>query len=81
MIVLAKVLDAGQLLEVVEASAIAGIGVCVAFSLVIRGAVRAGERRQQGQPVVASAYALMATLALLVCFGAIAFAVTVMLSK
>ena len=81
MIVLAKVLDVGQLLEVVEASMIAGIGVCIAFSLVIRGAVRAGERRQQSRPVAAGAYATLATLALLACLGAVVFGVSTMLSK
>ena len=81
MIVATKILDVGQLAQVVEAALIAGIGVSVAFSLVIRGAVRAGEHRQQSQPLRAGAYALMATLSLLAVLGAIAFAVTVMLSK
>jgi hypothetical protein len=77
----ASVLDAGQLLEVVEAALIAGVGVCIAFSLVIRGSVRANERRQASRPVAAGAYATLATVALLACFAAIAFGVSVMLSK
>lgn len=82
MIALAtKVLDIGQLAQVVEAALIAGIGVSIAFSLVIRGAVRAGEHRQRSQPIAATAYAAMATIAMLACLGAIVFAVTVMLSK
>jgi uncharacterized membrane protein YjgN (DUF898 family) len=80
MIPATKILDVGQLAQVVEAALIAGIGVSIAFSLVIRGAVRAGEHRQS-RPLRAGAYALMATVALLAVFGAIAFAVTVMLTK
>jgi hypothetical protein len=76
-----KVLDVGQLLQVVEAALIAGVSVSIAFSLVIRGAVRAGERRQRRQPLAATGYTLLATLALLFCFAAIAFGVSVMLSK
>jgi hypothetical protein len=79
--ILAKIVDAGQLLEVVEASALAGVGVCLAFSLVIRGAVRAGERRQQSRPLVAGAYATMAVVALLACLAAIGIGVSTMLSK
>lgn len=80
MILATKILDIGQLAQVVEAALIAGIGVSIAFSLVIRGAVRASEHRQ-ARPFAASAYALMAVLGMLVCLGAIVFGVTTMLSK
>jgi hypothetical protein len=76
----ASVVDFGQLLEVVEASLIAGIGISVAFSLVIRGAVRAAEHRH-ARPFAAGAHALTAVLAMLVCLGAIVFGVSTMLSK
>ncbi len=76
-----KILDVGQLAQVIEAALIAGVGVSIAFSFVIRGAVRAGEHRQQAQMVRAGAYVLLATISLLAVLGAIAFAVTVMLSK
>ncbi|MGB2712221.1 MAG: hypothetical protein WBC33_11975 [Conexibacter sp.] len=81
MILASEVIDAGQLAQVVEAAVIAGIGVCIAFSLVIRGAVRADEHRQRSRPLAAGAYAVLATLALLACLGAIALGVSVMLSK
>lgn len=76
-----KILDVGQLAQVVETALIAGIGVSIAFSLVIRGAVRASEHRAQSQVARASAYALLSTVAFLAVLGAIAFGVTVMLSK
>lgn len=74
------VLDVGQLAQVVEVALIAGIGVSLAFSLVIRGAVRAGEHRQS-RPLLAGVHALLATLALLAVLAAIAFGVSTMLSK
>lgn len=76
----AAVLDIGQLAQVIEASLLAGIGVSIAFSLVIRGTVRASEQRQT-HPLAAGLHALMAVLALLACLGAIVFGVSVMLTK
>lgn len=81
MIALAtKVFDVGQLAQVVEAGLIAGVGISLAFSLVIRGAVRASEYRQS-RPVAAGLHALMATVAMLVVLAAIVFGVSVMLTK
>ena len=77
---LASVVDLGQLLEVVEASLIAGIGISIAFSLVIRGAVRASEHRQT-RPFSAGVHAALALVALLACLAAIVFGVSTMLSK
>jgi uncharacterized iron-regulated membrane protein len=76
----ASVLDVGQLAQVIEASLIAGVGVSLAFSLVIRGAVRASEHRQT-RPLSAGLHALLAVIALLACLAAIVFGVSVMLSK
>lgn len=76
----AVVLDIGQLAQVIEASLIAGIGVSIAFSLVIRGTVRATEQRQT-HPLAAGLHALMAVIGLLFCLAAIVFGVSVMLSK
>jgi len=75
-----KIVDLGQLAQVVEVALVAGIGVSLAFSLVIRGAVRAGEHRRT-RPVVAGAHALLAAVGLLVVLAAIVFGVSTMLSK
>jgi hypothetical protein len=75
-----KILDVSQLAQVVEAALIAGVGISLAFSLVIRGAVRAAEHRHE-RPFAAGLHALLATLAMLVCLGAIVFGVSTMLSK
>jgi hypothetical protein len=75
-----KIVDFGQLAQVVYVALIAGIGVSLAFSLVIRGAVRAGEHRHT-RPFAAGAHALVAVLGMLVVLAAISFGVSSMLSK
>ena len=75
-----KIVDFGQLAQVVYVSLIAGVGVSLAFSIVIRGAVRAGEHRRT-RPAVAAAHALMAGVGLLIVLAAIVFGVSTMLSK
>ncbi len=77
----AKIVDWGQLLEVVEAGAIAGIGITVAFSLLILGAVRFGEARQESRHGASIAHGTLALLAMAVCLGAIVFGVSTMLTK
>jgi hypothetical protein len=77
----AVIVDLEQLVEVVEAAVIAGVGVSIVFSLVIFGAVRAGEYRAQSRPLAAGAHALLAAVALIACFASIVFGVSVMLSK
>jgi hypothetical protein len=75
-----KIVDFGQLAQVVYVALIAGVGVSLAFSLVIRGAVRAGEHRRS-RPVVAGAHALLAVAGMLVVLAAVVFGVSTMLSK
>ncbi len=75
-----KIVDVGQLAQVIYVALIAGVVVSLAFSLVIRGAVRAGEHRRT-RPVLAGVHALLATVGMLVVAGAIVFGVSVMLSK
>jgi hypothetical protein len=77
----ATVVDWSQLLRVVEAGLVAGVGVSVAFSLLILGALRAGESRQQQRPIAALSYGALATLGLVVCVGAVVFGVSTMLAK
>jgi len=75
-----KVVDVGQLAQVIYVALIAGLAVSLAFSLVIRGAVRAGEHRRT-RPLLAAVHALLASAGLLVVAGAIVFGISVMLSK
>jgi uncharacterized iron-regulated membrane protein len=75
-----KILDVDQLAQVIYIALIAGVAVSFAFSLVIRGAVRAGEHRRS-RPILAGAHALLAALGLLVVAAAIVYGISVMLSK
>jgi len=79
-VVATKIVDVGQLAQVVEVALVAGIGVSLAFSLVIRGAVRASEHRHS-RPLAAGAHALLAVAGMLAVLAAIAFGVSTMLSK
>ncbi len=75
-----KVVDVGQLAQVIYVALIAGLVISVAFSLVICGAVRAGEHGR-ARPVRAGVHAVLATLGLLVVAAAIVYGISVMLSK
>ncbi len=77
----AKIVDWGQLLEVVEAGLIAGIGITIAFSLLILGAVRATEARSESRTVSMVLHGALAAFALSVCLGAVVFGVSTMLTK
>jgi hypothetical protein len=73
--------DWGQLLEVIEAGLIAGVGISIAFSLVIFGMVRAAEAQQQSRTGAMVGYGAIGIFAILVCLGAVVFGVSTMLTK
>jgi uncharacterized iron-regulated membrane protein len=75
-----KIVDFGQLAQVVYVALIAGVGVSLAFSLVIRGTVRAAEHRH-ARPFAAGLHALLAVVGMLVVLAAVVFGVSTMLSK
>jgi hypothetical protein len=80
MTIATKIVDVGQLAQVIYVALIAGIGVSLAFSIVIRGAVRAGEHHQS-RPLLAGFHGLMAIVVLLAVAAAIVFGISTMLSK
>jgi len=75
-----KIVDFGQLAQVVYVALIAGLGISLAFSLVSHGAVRASEQRHT-RPFAAGGHALVAILGMLIVLAAIVFGVSSMLSK
>ncbi len=77
----AKLVDWGQLLNVVEAALLAGVGITAVFALVIYGSTRAGDLRRRAQPVAAGLNAALAVVSLAGVLAAVAFAVSVMLDK
>lgn len=78
---LAAIVDADQLLEVVWVSLVAGVGVTIAFSLVILGGARSDEARRTGRAGAATVYAALAALAFAAFAAAVVIGVIIMLRK
>ena len=78
---LASIADWEALLETVAASVVAGLGIVIVFSIAIYGAARFAEGRRVGAPVETAAAAVLTVVALLVCLGAIAAGIVVMITR
>jgi hypothetical protein len=72
---------AGDLLEVVWVSLVAGVIVCIAFALVVLGGARSAESRRVGRGTAAMAYGALAVLAFAAFGGAVIYGLHVMLAK
>lgn len=79
--VFAQIVDVEKLLQTIEAAAIAGIGISIAFSLVIYGFAKATEHRAASRPVASTAHLVLGFAALAACGLGIVFGLSVMLSK
>jgi uncharacterized membrane protein len=73
--------NAGDLVEVLWASLLAGVGVTLTFSLIVFGSVRGATARRAGQEVQALAYGALTVLALAVFVAGVVFGLNIMLSK
>jgi hypothetical protein len=71
VIVLAS--TAGAIVRVVWSSVLATVVVSVLFSGAVVGLIRAGELRRSARGSAAAAYTVAATVALLVCLGAVVY--------
>jgi hypothetical protein len=69
--VLAELVDWASLGKVVYVSFFAGVGVCIAFSLSILGAVRSADHRRADQPVIGAAYTLLSVIGVAACAFAV----------
>jgi hypothetical protein len=78
---MAVLVETGDLVRTVIASAVAGIGVTVTFSLAIWGAARFAELSREERPAAATAAAALAVLALAATLAAVAAGIYVMTSK
>jgi hypothetical protein len=74
-------IDWGQLFELVWAGALAGVGVSVAFAVLILGATRAADHRRAGRAPIASAYIVLGAVAAFAFAGSVVFGVWVIVSK
>jgi hypothetical protein len=79
--VLATVVDTKELWQTVVASAVAGVGITLTFSLMILGVARSADRARDERPVAAAGAGLLAVTALLLTVVGVALAMVVMLSK
>jgi hypothetical protein len=73
--------EAGQLLQVVWVSLLAGVGVTALFSVVVLAAVRSAEARRAGRDAAFAGYMALAGVALVTFGVAVALGVQVMLAK
>lgn len=77
---LATIVDTEALLKTVAASVAAGVGIAIAFSLTIYGAVRFADARRADAPLAAGVAAVLAVVAFAVCAAAITVGILVMTS-
>jgi hypothetical protein len=73
--------DAGQLVEVIWVSLLAGVGITTAFSFVVLGTSGWAQSRRDGRGGASAAYATVAAVSMLIFVGAVVFGVHTMLSK
>jgi hypothetical protein len=73
--------DVGKLVELVWASAIAGVAVAACFSLVIIGVTRAEDCRRHRRGGSATAYAALSAVATVLFLGGVVFGISVIASK
>lgn len=78
---LAVVVETGDLLSTVIASAIAGAGVTAVFSVAIWGGARFADLSREGRSLAAAGSVALAAVALLTTLAAVAFGIFVMTSK
>jgi hypothetical protein len=75
------VVEIGQIFEVIWVSLAAGVGITIAYSMVVLGTGRSAEARRAGRGGAAVVYGAMAVLFLAVFLGMIVLGVQIMLSK
>jgi hypothetical protein len=78
---LATVVDTDALLEAVAAAVVGGVGIAIAFSLGILGAVRWAEARRDGRSGAAGAAASLAVVALAASLGVVVTGIVLMASR
>ncbi len=75
---MAVVVETKELVQTVVASAIAGVGVTVIFSVAIWGAARFIDLSRSERPLAAGAAAMLSALAFLVTLAGVGFGIVVM---
>jgi hypothetical protein len=73
--------DTGKLFELVWAALLAGVAVSVLFAVLIVGATRATDLRKAERPAAAGVLLGVSVAAGLACIAAVAFGISVIVSK
>ncbi len=81
MLLVGEVVDVGDLINVVWTSFVAGIGVCIVFSVAIFGFARAIDMQREGNGVAASVYWTLMLVAFAAVMVVVVFGVVVMTAK
>jgi hypothetical protein len=74
-------IDWGKLLELVWASALAGIAVAIVFAVLIFGGTRASDHRRARASATAAGHMALAVVAALAFAGGVVFGIAVIVSK
>jgi hypothetical protein len=75
------VVEVGQIFEVIWVSLLAGVGITIAYSLVVFGTGRSAEARRAGRGAASIVYGGLALVCLAVFAGGIVLGVQIMLTK
>jgi hypothetical protein len=75
------IVDWGALGEVIGVSLVAGVGVTLAFSLALLGAIRFADMRRKDRAVRAIFYAVLGVAGLSITLGALVAGIIVMTQK
>jgi hypothetical protein len=78
---IAQVIDVGDLVNVIWTSIVAGIGVCIVFSLAINGFARSTDMRREGNGIAAAGFMVLGVVSLAAVLALVVFGVIVMTSK
>ena len=73
--------EVGDIVEVIWVSLLAGIGITLAFSIVVLGSGKSAEARRAGRDGASAAYGALAVLAFLAFAVGTVLGVQIMLSK
>ncbi|HJZ35676.1 MAG TPA: hypothetical protein VJ204_05315 [Solirubrobacterales bacterium] len=77
----ATIVDWSDLLQTIGASIVAGIGITIAFSVVIWGGARFADLRREGRTAEAGVPLTVSGLALAVVVAGVVFGIVVMTAK
>jgi hypothetical protein len=74
-------IDTSALLKMVYSSLLASVLVAVVFSTALLGAIRASDMRREGRGVIATAYAVLAVVGVLLASGVIVYGLVLIARK